>query len=86
MYLIRSSLLISSDSTSKYCGDGWEADNDVWTGDRIDDKETREAARSSRHENGKVFPGSDMKIRNEHIRGTLKVGRFGQNVRQSRLR
>ena len=25
-------------------------------------------------------------IRNEHTRGTLKVGRFGQKVRQSRLR
>ena len=39
-------------------------------------------------ESAKVFPGrhKKYKIGNEHMRGTLKVERFGQKVKQSRLR
>ena len=39
-------------------------------------------------ESAKVFPGRHnmYKIGNEHMRGTLKVERFGQKVKQSRLR
>ena len=53
-----------------------------------DDNETEEAAITGRNENVKVSLRVTRKdkIRNEHIRGTLKVDRFGQKVRQSRLR
>ena len=50
--------------------DGCDA-GDVWSRDSSDDKETGEAARSSRNEN--VFSlgmTRKDKIRNEHIRGT----------------
>ena len=51
---------------------GCEGGDGVWTGDSSDDKETGEAPRSSRNENGKVSLGvtREDKITSE---GHLKV-------------
>ena len=51
-------------------------------------KETVEAARSSKYEKLWFSIGVPNKhtICNEYIRETLQVNRFGQKVRQSRLR
>ena len=79
-------------ATNKYQGydskDGCEAGNDVWTGDSSDDKETGEAAGCSGNGNGEVTHGSDKEGFDQEwdIRWTLKVDRFGQRVRQSRMR
>ena len=60
--------------------DGCGAGDDVWTGDSSDDQETGEAARCNGNDNGEVIPGcvKDRQIRNEDIRWTLKVDRFGR--------
>ena len=52
-----------------------EAGDDVWPGDSSDEKEIGEARSSSSLIN--VFPGNIInRVRNEHIRGALKVDRF----------
>ena len=58
---------------------GCEAGDDIWTIDSSDDKETREAVEVAEIRMPRFFPGVTRKdrIRNVHIRGTLKVDRFG---------
>ena len=68
-----------------YLKEGCGAGDDVRTGVSSDDKETGRQLEVPEMRMLRFSQGvtTKEKIRNEHIRGTLKVDRFGQKVRES---